>query len=57
MITQTDKHPLDKDTLQRLVAGALKDTLNAHGKVDRSNIGSLSKRIAGALHRTLCTLG
>lgn len=56
--TQTDKqhHFVDKEMLQRLVVGALRDAINAHGPVDRTRIGSAAKRITGSLHRTLCTL-
>jgi len=39
----------DRTTVERAIAGALKSTINVHGKIDYSLIGSASKRIYGQL--------
>lgn len=35
--------------LEKLIAGALKDTINMHGPITRDKIGSAVKRIIGSL--------
>lgn len=40
---------MDPKQLEREIAGALKSTIDAHGAIDESKVGSATKRIAGAI--------
>lgn len=40
---------LDRNTLERITSGALRDTVNAHGPITRDLTGSASKRIAAQI--------
>lgn len=44
----------DLQALQRMVSGALRDTMNAHGPVGPPDIGSATKRIVGTIAGNFC---
>ena len=38
-----------RSTLERMVAGALKDAINSHGAITKDNISSAAKRVIGVI--------
>ena len=42
--------PEDKMWIQKIVCGALKGAINAHGPITKNLVGSAGKRISGSLY-------
>jgi hypothetical protein len=40
---------IDRKRLERLLAGAMKSCIDAHGPIDRDHVSSASKRMIGLL--------
>ena len=45
--------PMDRQHLDRLVTGALKSTIHAHGPITHEHICSAAKRMSGQIHAVL----
>lgn len=41
----------ERRIVHRIIVGGLRDTINTHGSIDKTLIGSAAKRIVGALLR------
>lgn len=45
----SDPQHREKDALNKAIRGGLLDTINAHGPIDRQEVASAAKRIAGQI--------